>query len=105
MKKELQQLTQRLEETAVEHGMEISSEKSKIIVNITKPRPSTNIQMDGETLQEVDQFKYSGSTQTKNISKTSKDQTNASTLSHAHDKANNTVEKLSHQFSHRDCTP
>jgi hypothetical protein len=62
---ELQQLTRRLEETAAEYGMEISSEKSKILVNSTKPRPSTNIQMNGQTLEEVDQFKYLGSTQTK----------------------------------------
>ena len=60
----LQQL-RRLEETAAEYGMEISSEKSKILVNSIKPRPSTNIQMNGQTLEEVDQFKYLGSTQTK----------------------------------------
>ena len=40
--------------------MEISSDKSKILVNSIKPRPSTNIQVG-----EVDQFKYLGSTQTK----------------------------------------
>ena len=62
---ELQQLTQRLEETAAEYGMEISSEKSKILVNSIKPRPSTNIQMNRQTLEEADQFKYLGSTQTK----------------------------------------
>ena len=62
---ELQQLTRRLEETAAEYGMEISSEKSKILVNSIKPRPSTNIQMNGQTLEEVEQFKYLGSTHTK----------------------------------------
>ena len=56
---ELQQLTQRLEETVAEYGMEISSDKSKILVNSPKPRPSTNILMNGQTL------KYLGSTQTK----------------------------------------
>ena len=45
---ELQQLTQRLEETAAEYGMEISSDKSQILVNSTKPRPSTY----GQTLEE-----------------------------------------------------
>ena len=40
---ELQQLTQRLEETAAEHGMEISSDKSKLLANSIKPWPSTNI--------------------------------------------------------------
>ena len=45
--------------------MEISSEKSKILVNSIKPKPSTNVGMNRKTLEEVDQFKYLGSTQTK----------------------------------------
>ena len=45
--------------------MEISSDKSKILVNSIKPRPSANIQMNEQTLEEVDQLKYLGSTQTK----------------------------------------
>ena len=45
--------------------MEISSDKSKILVNSIKPRSSANIWMNGKTLEEVDQFKYLGSTQTK----------------------------------------
>ena len=45
--------------------MEISYDNSKILVNSIKPRPSTNVQMNGQTLEEVDQFKYVGSTQTK----------------------------------------
>ena len=44
---ELQQLAQRLEETAVAYGLEISSYKRKIIVSRIKPRSSTNIQMNG----------------------------------------------------------
>ena len=56
---ELQQLTHTLEETAAEYGMEISSDKSKILVNSIKPRPSTNIPMDRKMLEEVDQFKTS----------------------------------------------
>ena len=56
--KELQQLTQRLEKTAAENSVEINSDKSKILVNSIKPRPSTNIQMNGQTLKEVDHFKY-----------------------------------------------
>ena len=47
---ELQQLTQRLDGIAAEHGMEISSDKSKILVNSIKARPPTNIQMTGQTL-------------------------------------------------------
>ena len=45
--------------------MEISSDKSKILVNSIKSRPSTNMWSNGEVLEEVDQFKYLGSTQTK----------------------------------------
>ena len=41
--KELQQLTNRLNKTAAGYGMEISSEKSKILVNNIEPRPHTNI--------------------------------------------------------------
>ena len=38
--KELQQLTERLKKTAADYGMEISSMKSKILINSIKPRPS-----------------------------------------------------------------
>ena len=55
---EFQQLIQRLEETADEYATEISSDTSKIIVTSIKPTPSTNIQMDGQTVEEVDLFKY-----------------------------------------------
>ena len=43
---------EKLEETAAEYGMEIGSDKSKILVNSIKPIPSTNIQkqMNGQTL-------------------------------------------------------
>ena len=51
---ELQQLTQRLKEIAAEYGMEISNDKSKILVNSIKPRLSTIIQMNGQTLEELD---------------------------------------------------
>ena len=43
--------------------MEISSDKSKILVSSIKPKPSTNLWNNGKVL-EVDQFKYFGSTQT-----------------------------------------
>ena len=62
---ELQQIIQRLEEIAADCGVEINSENSKIIVNSIKQRPSANIQMNGRTLEEMYQFKYLGSTQTK----------------------------------------
>ena len=57
---ELQQVTQRLEETASEYGMEISSDKSKLLVNRNKPRLPSNIEMKGQKLEEVDKFKYLG---------------------------------------------
>ena len=47
-KEELQQLTQRMEKTAADYGMEISFDKSKILINSIKPGPSTNIQMNGK---------------------------------------------------------
>ena len=62
---ELQQLTERLGKTAAGYGMEICSDKSKILVNSIKPRPSTNMWINGKMLEEVGQFKYIGSTQTK----------------------------------------
>ena len=42
--------------------METSSDESKILV---KPRPFANTQMNEQRLEEVDQLKYLGSTQTK----------------------------------------
>ena len=58
--------SQKDKKKAAGYGMEISSDKSKIVVSSIKPRPSsTNIWMNGKTLEEVDQVKYLGSTQTK----------------------------------------
>ena len=45
--------------------LEISSDKSKILAKSITPRPSTNIRMNGKTLEEVDQFKSLGFTQNK----------------------------------------
>ena len=53
---ELQQLTESLEKTASGYGTEITSNKTKIVTNIIKPRSPTNIWMNGKTLEEVDQF-------------------------------------------------
>ena len=61
----MQQLTERLEKTAADYGIESSSDKSKIILTIIKPRPSTNIRMNRTVLEEVDQFKCVRCTQTK----------------------------------------
>ena len=57
---ELQDLTTRLEESAGKFGMEISAEKSKGLVNSNKDTPQTHIIMHGETLKQVDSFKYLG---------------------------------------------
>ena len=62
---ELQQFTDRLEMTADGYGMEISSNRSKFIVNSIKPRRFTNVWINGKTLEDVGQFKYLGSKQTK----------------------------------------
>lgn len=58
---ELQELTTRLEEVARSYGMEISAEKSKILVNSHNHTTPTNIVMNGQTLEEVKDFKYLGS--------------------------------------------
>ena len=62
---ELQQLIERLEKTAAGYGTEISSDQNKTLINTMKPRSSTNIWMNWKTLEEMDQFKHVGSTQTK----------------------------------------
>ena len=61
---ELQDLPDRLVDRAGAYGMEVSSEKSKVMVN-SLDAPPINIIMNGETLEEVDAFKYLGSTMTK----------------------------------------
>ena len=56
---ELQELTT-LERRARAYGMEISAEKSKIMVN-SRIAPRSTILMNGERLEEVRSFKYLGS--------------------------------------------
>jgi hypothetical protein len=67
---ELQDLTNRLTTSAGSHGMEVSSEKSKVMVNSDRDAHA-EITMNGEKLEEVDQFKYLGSTLTKDGRSTS----------------------------------
>ena len=62
--KELQNLTDLLVEASSFYGMEISTEKSQILVNSQNNRPA-KIHVKGNTLEEVDQFKYLGVTLTK----------------------------------------
>ena len=61
---ELQDLTNKLATTASAYGMEVSSEKSKVLVNSTS-NISANITMNGEPLEEVTSFKYLGATLSK----------------------------------------
>lgn len=63
-KQELQELTKRLEERASAYGMEVSSEKSKVLIN-SQTKAEAEIYMNGERLEVVDAFKYLGATLTK----------------------------------------
>ena len=58
---ELQDLTNRLVDGATAYGMEVSTEKSKIMTNSTN-NISADISMNGQKLQEVTSFKYMGTT-------------------------------------------
>ena len=52
---ELQNLTNRLEEKTTAYGMEISSEKSKVLLNSTNQKTPIDITMNGQ--KEVNSFK------------------------------------------------
>ena len=56
---ELQDPTNRLEDRATACGLEISTEKSKIMTNSTN-NISADISMNGQKLEEVTSFKYLG---------------------------------------------
>ena len=62
--RELQDLTDRLTDRAGAYGMEVSTEKSKIMVNSTR-NTAAQISMNGQQLEVVDAFKYLGATLTK----------------------------------------
>ena len=59
---ELQDLTNRLVESSKAHGMEISQEKSKTMVNSKNNDKCAKIYMDGILLEDVQIFKYLGAT-------------------------------------------
>jgi hypothetical protein len=61
---ELQDLTNKLVDRANAYGMEVSTEKSKVMVNSTRDI-SANITMSGQQLEEVANFKYLGATLSK----------------------------------------
>ena len=61
---ELQDLTNRLADTSGAYGMEVSCEKSKVMVNSAN-NTAAQITMNGQQLEEMDAFKYLGATLTK----------------------------------------
>ena len=58
----LQELTNRLVESSKAHGMEISQEKYKKMVNSKNYDKNANIYMDGMLQEDVKNFKYLGAT-------------------------------------------
>ena len=66
---ELQTLTNKLVDSAAAFGMEISSEKSKVMVS-SREETKTSIVMNGKLLEEVSEFKYLGSVLSKDGSST-----------------------------------
>ena len=58
---ELQDLTNRLVDRATANGMEVSTEKNKIMTNSTS-NISADISMNGQNFEEVTSFKYLGAT-------------------------------------------
>ena len=57
---ELQELTSRLESTVKKFGMEINTDKSKILVNSRQPTQPCAININNTPLEQVNQFKYLG---------------------------------------------
>jgi len=66
---ELQELTNSLATNSSKFGMEVSTEKSKILINSNNTDTAT-ITLNGEELEQVKQFKYLGSTLTTDGSST-----------------------------------
>ena len=54
---EPQDLTNRLEDRATAYGMEVGTERSKIVTNSTN-NISADVSMNGQTLEEVISFKW-----------------------------------------------
>ena len=58
---ELQDLTNKLERSTSAYGMEVSTEKSKVMVN-SRSNTTADITMNDELLEVVTTFKYLGAT-------------------------------------------
>merc|ERR1712121_129522 len=69
------------------YGMEVSTEKSKVLVNSTTGS-TAHILMSGEQLEEVDSFKYLGATLTKDSRSTSEIKTRLAMATAAMSKLN-----------------
>ena len=86
------------------YGIEIGSDKSTILVNSNKPRPSSaDIRMNGKTLEKVNYFKCLRSTKTEDGTSIKEVKIRLATPSH--DKVSNTStkgKKQRHQFSYKD---
>jgi len=63
---ELAEITRRLDETSHRYGMEISAEKSKIMVSGRNINRNVLVYVRGEQLEHVSEFKYLGATLTEN---------------------------------------
>ena len=77
---EIQDLTSRPEEKGRVYGVEVSSEKSKELVNSTNQNTPINT-MNGQNLEELDSFRYCGSTLSKNGTSTKEIKTSPDTTS------------------------
>lgn len=96
---ELQDLTGRLENRAGAYGMEVSSEKSKVLVNGTDDTTSATIFMNGQQLEEVANFKYLGATLTKDGRSTTEIKTRLAMATSAMAKLNNIWKSREISFS------
>ena len=68
--------------------MEVSSERSKILVNSHNQNAATNIMLNGQKLEGVDNFKYLGPTLTKDGSSTKEMKARVGLASYAMTKLN-----------------
>ena len=96
---ELQQLTEKLEKTAAGYGMEISSDKSKNSRQQHQPKTIYQRVDAWKTPEEVDPFKYLGSTLTKDGTSVKEVK-----IILSHDKAGDKLlwKKQRHQLSYKD---
>ena len=61
---ELVDITRKLDETSQKYGMEISAEKSKVMISGKSVNQNVVVHINGDQLKQVREFKYLGSTLT-----------------------------------------